>query len=480
MSQGAPQVPGYACERLLGEGAYGAVWLARETEGLRRPVALKLFAPERRAAFERELELVRRVEELRRASGAGQLVQALGSGQEGERGWIALEWLEGGSLDEVAVREGPLPAERVLAIAREVGAALQLLHGAGLFHRDVKPQNLLLGADGRTRLGDFGLSRELQGSLSAAGSPAFAAPEVIAGRPVDGRRADVYSLGATLAFLLTGETILPGRPDAFALERRGVPRPLTLALMRACALDPAERTADASAFLAELEGVLPESPRTMSGGRDGGGEGANEAAPQETPVTETRTEALIQDVEQRHTRPAPRTARSAILSLVAALLVLPTLMVAAGLGMFMARTSRAQGFSSTQIWDEPDGRGGRSYLAERRALDGAVTRIGPHATAEARDLELAELERTAAERSASEERRGLALMLGLNVGLPLLLELTAIVSGILALGWIARSGGALAGRGVAIAGLVIGGVNLAAVGCVALAVLGLAVKQEVR
>ena len=135
---------------------------------------------------------------------------------------------------------------------REAGAALTLLHGAGLFHRDVKPANLLVGADGQLKLADFGLARPLDGTLSAAGSPAFAAPEIIAGKPVSGVLADVYSLGATLAFLLTGETILPGRPDVFALERRSVPRSLQQAIVGATAADPRERTASVEAWLQAL------------------------------------------------------------------------------------------------------------------------------------------------------------------------------------------------------------------------------------
>lgn len=246
----SPEVPGYEVERLLGEGAFGRVWLAREREGLRRPVALKTFAA--REAWQRELDVVRRVEEVRRAARCPHLVQSLGAGEGPDAAFIAYEWLEGGTLEERVLRGGPLPCAQAVGCAHEVGEALRLLHAAGVFHRDVKPGNLLLGADGVVRLADFGLSRPLGGTLSAAGSPAFAAPELIAGRAQDGRRLDVYSLGATLAWLLTGETMLPGRPDVFLLERHGVPRPLQRVLTRAMACEPEERLPTIEALLAEL------------------------------------------------------------------------------------------------------------------------------------------------------------------------------------------------------------------------------------
>lgn len=243
-------VPGFAIERRLGAGGSCEVWLAREREGLRRPVALKVFVGAREA-YERELEAVRQVEALRRETRCPTFVQSLATGEADHLAFIAFEVLDG-TLQEHVERRGPLPFAEAVQRAREVAAALALLHARGLYHRDVKPGNLLLDADGRTRLADFGLSRPLDGTLSAAGSPAFAAPEAIAGRPLDGRRLDVYSLGATLAWLLTGETMLPGRPDVFLLERHGVPRALQRVIVRAMAADPGERIESMDALLAAL------------------------------------------------------------------------------------------------------------------------------------------------------------------------------------------------------------------------------------
>lgn len=230
------------------------MWLAREREGLRRVVALKLYRTDASGleARERELEAVRRVEALRRTHPDAALLRSLAAGEGPGVAWLAFEAHEEGTLEDRVLRGGPLPFGAAVDCARQVAAALALLHADGLYHRDVKPSNLLVGKDGRVLVADFGLSRPLAGTLSSAGSPAFAAPEAIAGRPHDGRKLDVYSVGATLAWLLTGETMLPGRPDVFLLERHGVPRPLQRVIVRAMALDPRERTPTVEALLEEL------------------------------------------------------------------------------------------------------------------------------------------------------------------------------------------------------------------------------------
>jgi hypothetical protein len=298
-------IPGFVTGRVLGSGAHGKVYLAREAGGLERPVALKVF--EDRAEFERELAMTRRIEELRRKGRIAEIVQSLGSGEHDGLSYIVFEYLESGSLADLVARDGPLPLERALGYVRETGRALAVLHREGIFHRDVKPQNLLLGEDGHARLGDFGLSRSLDGTLSAAGSPAFAAPEVIAGRVADGRKADIYSLGATFAFLLTGETVLPGRPDVFSLERKGVPRSLQQAIASACAADPAERPASVEDLVQSLDTKSTERDRTNSGSPD---EGAGER-----PVQVNLVAAPLAE---------PRLLKRALLSLGCALAVWPT------------------------------------------------------------------------------------------------------------------------------------------------------------
>lgn len=160
---------------------------------------------------------------------------------------------------------------------------------------------------------------------------------------MDGRLADVYSLGATLSYLLTGETMLPGRPDLFALERRGVPRPLQEQVLQATVADPAERTKDVTAFLAGLE----ESSRTNSGVRHGPfvGTGTSEGAAaargatsvlgpsEDDPVSPTSTPPATPaepELHGLHGAPAPRRSKRAISSLVCALLALLSLWLISG------------------------------------------------------------------------------------------------------------------------------------------------------
>ncbi len=263
------------------------MWLAREREGLRRVVALKLYRTDASGleARERELEAVRRVEALRRTHPDAALLRSLAAGEGPGVAWLAFEAHEEGTLEDRVLRGGPLPFGVAVDCARQVAAALALLHADGLYHRDVKPSNLLVGRDGRILVADFGLSRPLAGTLSSAGSPAFAAPEAIAGRPHDGRKLDVYSVGATLAWLLTGETMLPGRPDVFLLERHGVPRPLQRVIVRAMALDPRERTPTVEELLLDLASASrPPEP---------------EPAPEREPVPPNELPASEEEVDPK-------------------------------------------------------------------------------------------------------------------------------------------------------------------------------------
>ncbi|MFB7847226.1 bifunctional serine/threonine-protein kinase/ABC transporter substrate-binding protein [Streptomyces sp. NPDC056053] len=190
----------------LGAGGMGAVYLGRTAEGAL--AAVKVILPEHagdtdfRVRFRREAEAARRVD-------STWAVRVTGSGTEDERPWLATEFVPGPALSETVARCGPLPARSVRVLGRLLARALASVHAAGLVHRDVKPGNVLLTADG-PRLIDFGIARVTDATaLTAAdlvvGTPGFLAPEqATEGAAAVGPAGDVFSLGCLLAYAATG------------------------------------------------------------------------------------------------------------------------------------------------------------------------------------------------------------------------------------------------------------------------------------
>ncbi|MEP6955391.1 MAG: protein kinase [Chthoniobacterales bacterium] len=265
---------GELCE--LGRGAMGVTYRARDTV-LHREVALKVIAPAAKdaaAVRERLLREARAAATLRHPHVAS--VFQFGVSPGGERCYCAIELIEGETLEARIRREGPLPVATVLEMAEQVTSALIAAAERGLVHRDLKPGNIMLGrTDDRAidvKVIDFGLAKAVRvaGEMELTqgafvGTPAFASPEQFAGREVDART-DIYALGVTMWFALTGRLPFGGttieeiqqrqaeqRLPLEQLEGRGVPQPLRR-LLRACvAVDPAERPASARDLLAALQ-----------------------------------------------------------------------------------------------------------------------------------------------------------------------------------------------------------------------------------
>ncbi|WP_413102661.1 serine/threonine-protein kinase [Streptomyces sp. Inha503] len=216
-----PQVIGaYRLLGRLGSGGMGRVFVGRSAGG--RTVAVKVvhahFAldEEFRARFRREVDAARRV-------GGAYTAPVLDADPEARIPWVATGYVAGPPLNQAVSDEGPLPEPSVRALGAGLAEALAAVHALGLVHRDVKPSNVLLALDG-PRLIDFGIARATEGTVSltttgaSIGSPGYMAPEQILGENVEGA-ADVFSLGAVLAYAATGEPPFPGDTSAALLYK---------------------------------------------------------------------------------------------------------------------------------------------------------------------------------------------------------------------------------------------------------------------
>jgi len=265
----------YAIGRLLGKGGMGAVYLARHRDG-GPAVALKVMLP-KMAVDDAAQEIFAREIEVTRALRHPNVVGLLDFGRHEGRFFFALEYCPGGSAEALRVRLGgrvPLPS--TLRIAVDALEGLAAAHQAGFVHRDLKPDNVLLGEDGAARLADFGLAKSFQqaglSGLTATGAVGgtfpFMAREQLTSYRESRPTTDVWSMAATLYFLLTGEYARDfGDRDPIAVILRGgtvplrrrdpsVPEDLAAVIDRALDDEPARRFPTASEFGAALKGVL--------------------------------------------------------------------------------------------------------------------------------------------------------------------------------------------------------------------------------
>ncbi|MFH8415163.1 serine/threonine-protein kinase [Streptomyces collinus] len=204
----------------LGSGGMGRVYLGRSAGG--RTVAVKIVHPhfaldeEFRARFRREVEAARRV-------GGAWTAPVLDADPGARVPWVATAYAAGPSLSAAVADGGPLPAHTVRALGAGLAEALAAVHELGLVHRDVKPSNVLLTLDGPLLI-DFGIARATDGTASltstgvSIGSPGYMSPEQILGKAVTGA-ADVFSLGAVLAYAATGRPPFPGDSSAALLYK---------------------------------------------------------------------------------------------------------------------------------------------------------------------------------------------------------------------------------------------------------------------
>jgi serine/threonine-protein kinase len=269
----------YRIVRRLGSGGMANVYLAQDEE-LGRLVAIKILN-DRHASDESFVERFRR--EAKNAAGLSHpnIVSIYDRGEAEGTYYIAMEYLEGRSLKDRIVAEGPLPIEAAIDATRQILHALGFAHRGGVIHRDVKPHNVLLSPDGaeqRYKVTDFGISRTSASQMTEAGSivgtAQYLSPEQARGAPVD-QRSDIYSVGIVLYELLTGRLPFTGEtpleiamkhlseiPKPPSAVRPEVPPDLDMVVLRALAKDPAERFESAEEMDNELARVAAGSSVT--------------------------------------------------------------------------------------------------------------------------------------------------------------------------------------------------------------------------
>jgi eukaryotic-like serine/threonine-protein kinase len=253
----------YELQALIGEGAFGRVYRGIDLR-LERPVAVKVIKPwwaEDSAWVER---FQREAQMLARVSDPG-IVQIYDIGHAEEGPYYVAELVDGESLAE-RLRDGPLPPAEALEVAERLCTALASAHSQRIVHCDVKPANVLLGLDGKVKVGDFGVARLAEGTSQAptatiAGTPRYMSPEQARGRPTS-PATDVYSAGVVLYEMLAGKPPFE-HGSAVELGLRHVqeeppPLPATVpeglreVVDRALAKAPSERYTDGAAMACAL------------------------------------------------------------------------------------------------------------------------------------------------------------------------------------------------------------------------------------
>jgi serine/threonine protein kinase len=280
------------CERYrvgekLGSGAFGQVFAAEDLGGERR-VAIKVLRegagmrdPDAVARLRQEAEILEAIEH-------PNIVEIYEVGQSEHGRFMVMELLDGRSIDQLLVAEGPAEPERVARVARQMLSALAASHAKGVLHRDLKPENIILvgsqdgsedSTDEQAKLLDFGIAKAQEildddpdGGITLVktrgggfmGTPRYCAPEIVVGDPVEAS-ADIFSLGLVLAEWLTGRERIAAEKQNQALGILIQPEPLDVSdcpeiwrpwLAKMIAKDPADRYASAEEALVEFDMIV--------------------------------------------------------------------------------------------------------------------------------------------------------------------------------------------------------------------------------
>jgi eukaryotic-like serine/threonine-protein kinase len=264
----------YSVKHRVGAGGMAEVYCAEDLQ-LGRKVALKVL-------YGRWAEDAEFVERFRReaSSAAGlqhqNVVSVYDRGEFGDTSYIAMEYVDGRTLKAVVEQEGPLPPARATALTLQVLRAARFAHKRGVIHRDLKPQNVIVDAEDRAKVTDFGIARAGASDMTQTGvlmgTAQYLSPEQAQGLPVSAQ-SDLYSIGIILFELLTGRVPFEGdsavaialrqvseAPPAPSSVNPAVPPALDAVVLRALEKEPARRFADADEFTVALEAAVREVP----------------------------------------------------------------------------------------------------------------------------------------------------------------------------------------------------------------------------
>lgn len=266
----------YRIEKLVARGGMATVYLATDSR-LERQVALKIIHPHLASDISFREKFIREARIAAKLSHPN-LVNVFDQGQDGELAFMAMEYVSGINMRDALKDFGALEASRALELFEPMLAGLAAAHRAGILHRDLKPENVLLADDGRIKLGDFGLARDIDnhtGSGSLIGTVAYLSPELVL-RGVADARSDVYAAGIMLFEMLTGRQPFEGEQAvqvAYQHANHSVPAPSTLnqnvpplldeLVLWASAREPGHRPSDA----VELLSVVQRARADLKAGR---------------------------------------------------------------------------------------------------------------------------------------------------------------------------------------------------------------------
>jgi hypothetical protein len=267
----------YTIERELGGGGMSRVFVATD-KSLGRKVVIKFLSPEltagvNRDRFRREIQVAAQLQH-------PHIVTLLAAGEDGEIVYYTMPFIEGESLKSAVEKNGPLSVRDVIRVLYDVVDALAYAHARGVVHRDIKPANILRSGN-HSLVTDFGVAKALNAAMPSAamtstgmaiGTPAYMAPEQLAGDPAADHRIDIYAVGLLAYELLTGQSpfaalspqavmaaLLTVDPKPVGEIRKDVPRRLSLIIMQCLAKDPANRPPTAEGLLNALDTIATAS-----------------------------------------------------------------------------------------------------------------------------------------------------------------------------------------------------------------------------